>query len=135
MSDSATNLLQTFAKAFSLGDFRMLTPFLGEDVTAQFEEAGRIKGRKSVLDFWRRLFQTYAQIDLHVTKVAAEGGLVLAELFYRLTPGRGSTTSVRTISIFEIRDDVIISWVDHADLAEVSRKERELWRRLGSARW
>jgi len=135
MSRSAPDLLHAFAEAFSQGDARVLAPFLDEDITAQFEEAGRLAGRRTVLDFWRRLFQTYDIIDLQIAKLVTEGGLVIAELLYRLKPARGTTTAVRTISVFQVHEGLIVSWVDQADLTDVPGKERELWRRLGSARW
>lgn len=135
MSRAAEELVQAFIKAFSQGDARNLAPFLDEDVSARFEEAGRLDGRRMVVDFWRRLFQTYPEIDLRIGKLVKEGNLVIAELLYGLKTGRGVTTPVKTISVFEIRRDLIVSWVDHADLTDVPSKERELWRRLGAARW
>ena len=135
MSRSAEELVQAFIRAFSQGDARSLAPFLDEDVSARFEEAGGLEGRRMVVDFWRRLFQTYPEIDLRIGKLVKEGSLVIAELLYGLKTSRGVTTSVKTISIFEIRRDLIVSWVDHADLTDVPSKERDLWRRLGVARW
>lgn len=135
MSRAPRELVQAFVEAFGHGDARYLAPFLSEDVTAEFEDAGRLHGRRTVVDFWRRLFQTYPEIDLKMSKLVAEEDLVIAELLYELKPGKGQAIKVRTISVFEIRDDSILGWMDHADLTDVAAKERALWRRLGAARW
>lgn len=135
MSRTAEELVQAFILAFSQGDARSLAPFLDEDVSARFEEAGGLDGRRKVVEFWRRLFHTYPEVDLRIGKLVKEGSLVIVELLYRLKTGPGVTTSVKTISVFEIRREQIVSWVDHADLTDVPLKERELWRRLGAARW
>lgn len=135
MTHDAAEIVEAFIQAFSLGDARQLGPFLAEEVDARFEEAGTLFGRRAVLDFWRRLFQSYPEIDVKTSKVIVEGGLVIAELLYRLQPGKGKTTSVRTISVFEVKNNLIVGWADHADLTDVPGKERDLWRRLGAARW
>jgi limonene-1,2-epoxide hydrolase len=135
MTQEAAKIVEAFIQAFGLGDARRLGPFLAEEVDAWFEEAGMLCGRRTVLDFWRRLFQSYPEVDVKTSKVIVEGGLVIAELLYRLQPGKGKATSVRTISVFEVKDDRIVCWADHADLTDVPRKERDLWRRLGAARW
>lgn len=135
MARTAVELVQAFAEAFSLSDARALAPFLGEEITARFEEAGRLDGRRTVLDFWRRLFQVYPHVHLQISRFVADGGLVIAEVLYALSPSAERTTSVRTISVFEVEDDVIVRWADHADLTDVPIQERALWRRLGAARW
>jgi limonene-1,2-epoxide hydrolase len=135
MLRAAGDLVTTFAGALNSGDVRRLDPFLAEDVEAWFDEAGRLSGRRALLAFWRRLFQTYPIFELHIVKAIAQDDLAIAEAIYLLGPSRGPVLSVRAIAVYEIKNNLIARWTDHADLAEVPMTERERWRRLGAARW
>ncbi len=135
MSRSALDLIQAFAQVFRQGNAQSLALFLDEDVCASFAQSGALAGRRTVVDFWRRLFERYSEIDVRIGKLVTEGSLVIGELSYTLKTRSGRTTYVRTVSVFEIKVGLILNWVDHADLAAVPDQEKELWRRLGAARW
>lgn len=128
-------LVAEFVAAFADGDVRRLEPFLDPDVVARFEDAGQFVGRRALLDFWRRIFLTYARIDLRISKMIADQNLVIAELHYAMAPRQGTTTFIRTISLFDVENEGIVFWTDNADLSEIAASERGLWLRLGRARW
>lgn len=116
-------------------DVRRLEAFLAEEVAARFDEAGELRGRRALLGFWRRLFQSYPLFELHILKSVTEQDLVIAEAIYLIGQRGGGVMSVPVIAVFEIRDDAVVRWDDHADLAGVPWKERQRWRRLGGSRW
>lgn len=129
------DVVQAFAREIASRDARRLEAYLSDHVVARFDVAGSLVGRAALLGFWRRLFQSYALFELHIVKTVIQGDLVLAESLYLLGPRRGGVMDIRAISIFEVERSIITRWQDHADLSEVPANEKELWRRLGSARW
>jgi limonene-1,2-epoxide hydrolase len=129
------DLVRAFAGAVSSGDVGSLEPFLDDDIDATFDEAGALSGRRTVLAFWRRLFETYVRFEMHIVRLVEEGSVVIAEAVYILHMRRGGSLSVRAMALFEIEKDRIVRWTDHADLADVSPEERRRWRRLGAAKW
>lgn len=129
------DVVQAFAGEIATRDARRLEAYLSEHVIARFDVAGSLVGRAALLGFWRRLFQSYALFELHIVKTVIQDDLVLAESLYLLGPRRGGVMDIRAISIFEVERGLITRWQDHADLNEVPITEKELWRRLGSARW
>lgn len=135
MSRMPRALVQAFAGEIASRDTRRLEPYLAEHVAARFDVAGDLVGRAALLAFWRRLFQTYALFELHILKAVAEDEIVIAESVYLLGKRGGDPMPVRAITIFEVRQELITHWRDHADLAEIPQSEQERWRRLGSARW
>lgn len=128
-------LVQAFAKEIAFRDVRRLESYLAEHVAARFDIAGDFSGRSALLGFWRRLFQTYSLLELHILKCVAEGDLVIAESAYFLAAPRSAVLDVRAISVFEVEQGVITHWRDHADLAEVPKSDKDRWRRLSGARW
>lgn len=135
MSRSAGDLVRALAAEIGSGDSRRLSPFLTDDIEANFDEAGRLTGKRSLLAFWRRIFQIHPVFEMHVVKLVAEGPIVIVETIYVIGARRGPLMSVRAISLFEIGNGLIERWTDHADLASIPSGERERWRRLGAARW
>lgn len=128
-------VIQAFAAEIASRDVRRLESYLAEHVAAQFDVAGELIGRAALLAFWRRLFENYALFELHLLKSVVAEDLVITESVYLLGASRGGVTSVRAINIFEVEQGLITRWRDHADLSDVSRAEKERWRRLSMARW
>lgn len=128
-------LVDAFASEIERRDARRLERYFAEHVAAHFDVAGDFVGRHALLAFWRRLFQSYSQFELHILKSVTEGPLVIAESAYLLASKRGVLPVVRAITIIEVEDGAIVSWRDHADLSDVPQKETERWRRFGQARW
>lgn len=129
------DVVQAFAAQIASRDARRLESYLSEHVTAEFDVAGRLVGRQAVLGFWRRLFQSYVLFELHITKSVIQDDLVIAQSIYLLGPRMGGLLDVRAINVFEVKRGLITRWRDHADLGDVPPTEKELWRRLGAARW
>lgn len=129
------DVIRAFAQQISARDIRAFETFLDDSIDATFEEAGVLLGRRAVVAFWRRLFQTYPVCEMHLIRLIEEGAMVIAEGVYILGAARGPVMSVRAISLFELRGERILRWTDHADLGDVPVSERQKWRRLGSARW
>lgn len=129
------DVLRAFVQQIAARDIHAFEAFLDDCVDATFEESGLLRGRRAVVAFWRRLFQTYPVCEMHLIRLIEEGAMVIAEAVYILGAARGPLMSVRAISLFEIKDERIIRWTDHADLGDVPASERQKWRRLGSAKW
>ncbi|MBB5747092.1 nuclear transport factor 2 family protein [Brevundimonas variabilis] len=129
------NVVQAFAREIAFRDVRRLEPYLGEHVAARFDIAGDLIGRKALLGFWRRLFQTYSLFEFHILKCVVEDELVMAEGVYLLATRHAAVLDVRAISIFEVEQGIITHWRDHADLTEVPMSEKDRWRRLSGSRW
>ena len=129
------SVVQAFAREIAFRDVRRLETYLAEHVAARFDFAGDLVGRAALLRFWRRLFETYTLVELHILKCVVEEDLVIADSAYFLAARRGDLVDVRAISIFEVGQGVITRWRDHADLAEVPASEKDRWRRLSRARW
>lgn len=129
------DVVQAFAREIAFRDVRRLESLVSDDIDARFDVAGILVGKAALLGFWRRLFQAYSLVELHILKCVVEEDLVIADSAYFLAARRGGLVDVRAISIFEVGQGVITHWRDHADLAEVPKAEKDLWRRLGGARW
>lgn len=129
------DVIRAFAQQIAARDIRAFETYLDDSIDATFDEAGSLPGRRAVVAFWRRLFQTYPVCEMHLIRLIEEGAMVIAEGVYILGGTRGPLMSVRAISLFEIEGERILRWTDHADLGDVPASERQKWRRLASARW
>lgn len=135
MTADPAELVRAFAAEFGGGDVRRLAAYLTEDVRAQFAETAVMEGRRSVIAFLRRLFQTYPVRELQLLKCVSDLPIVIVEAVYIFAFSKAPAVTLQAIIVFEIRDGGIASWTDYADLDDASREERARWRRLATANW
>ena len=123
-----------FLRAFRSLRHQALEPFLDEEVVYHVEGFDPIGGRRSVLAYWRRMFEVYEAIGLSLSRHVRDAGVVIAaqrQLYF----GRDRPPLViDSLTVYELADERIRAWTDRLQ-GEVAEVETALWRRLRTARW
>ncbi|ASW53450.1 nuclear transport factor 2 family protein [Plantactinospora sp. KBS50] len=115
MTQSNDTLFREFVEAFNTKDADRLAPYLHPDVVFHAYGDERVRGLDAVLDVWRGVFGTFAEIRFATVHQAVDGDVVIAEQVHGLgLPGR-PVASVMNMAIYEIRDGRIAAWRDYTN--------------------
>ena len=123
-----------FLAAFREGPDRM-SAFLAQDVVFTAGDLPAVKGRTALLRLWRRLFQTYASIEMQLVRHVPDGDLVLVGQRQLFTPKGRDALMFDSIVIYTLEGGLITGWTDHLELDTMQGEDQALWRRLWAADW
>ncbi|MCO1594550.1 nuclear transport factor 2 family protein [Micromonospora sp. RHAY321] len=115
MSQSNDSLVREFVEAFNTRDAERLAPYLHPEIVFQAYGDKQVRGREAVLQLWRGVFGTFAQVQFATVHQAVDGDVVIAEQVHGLgLPGR-PVAPVMNMAIYEIRDGKIAAWRDYTN--------------------
>lgn len=119
MIDNDT-LIRDFVEAFNSKDADRLTPYLDPEIV--FENYGEdpVQGRDAVVNIWRGVFRTFAQVKFETVHQAVNGDVVLAEQIHGLALPGGPLAPIKNLAVYEIRDGQIVAWRDYTNPAYAS---------------
>ncbi|MFN4287413.1 MAG: nuclear transport factor 2 family protein [Brevundimonas sp.] len=124
-----------FLRTFSVRRVERLEPFLDEAVVYEVSGLDAVEGRRAVLAFWRRMFETYGEIGMGLVRHVADEDIVLAEQRQVFVPHGRPPVILDNLAVYQLRGGRIRSWREYVDLEAAGPDEVALWRRLRTARW
>lgn len=123
-----------FLERFS-GEPEALTSRLDADVLYRAADLEPVRGRLAVERLWRRLFRSYAAIEVSPVLMVEDGDIVLARQRQTFRPMAGELFELNSVAVFVVRDGRIIDWRDVFAPGDLPADHEALWRRLWRARW
>ncbi|WP_346534412.1 nuclear transport factor 2 family protein [Micromonospora sp. DPT] len=121
MAQSNDSLVREFVQAFNTKDADRLASYLHPDVVFHAYGDEQVRGRDAVLQVWRGVFGTFAEVQFTTVHQAVDGDVVIAEQVHGLgLPGR-PVAPVMNMAIYEIRDGKIAAWRDYTNPQHATR--------------
>lgn len=133
--DDDTFPLFAFVRAFREHRAGQLEPFLDEAVVYAVDGFPALQGRAAVLAYWRRMFDTHAEIHMSVSRRIQDGGVIIAAQRQAYAFLARPPVVVESLVVYELRAGRIVSWRDSLQAEDLGPEEEALWRRLREARW
>ncbi len=127
--------LGSFLRAFRAHRAEALEPFLHADVTYAVAGFAGVEGRRAVLAYWRRMFESHAEVRMSASRRIQDGEVVIAAQRQAYASTARAPVVVDSLVVYELRDGRIFGWSDTLRALDLDPDERDLWRRLRRARW
>lgn len=124
-----------FLKAFRARRHQDLAPFLHEEVVYAVEGFDPLVGRRAVLAYWRRMFETHETVRMSLERHVRDGDLVIAAQRQLYVAGRRQPLLVESMVVYELKDELIRHWSDRPCADDLTGEDAAVWRRLRTARW
>jgi limonene-1,2-epoxide hydrolase len=124
-----------FLQVFGARRHEALEPFLHEDVTYRMEGFAAIEGRRPVLDYWRRMFETHDTIRMGLERHVRDGNVVIVAQRQVYVAMRRPPLVLDGMAIFELSQEKIRIWDDRLPPDDLPADHAGVWRRLRTARW
>lgn len=114
MSDAGETVRQ-FVASFEKRDADLLGTFFDDAIVFSNHGAPEVRGKENVVQVWKRVFETFAQVPFETIHQAVNGAIVLAEQIHHLAlPGR-EAAAIPNMATYEVRNGRIVLWHDYSD--------------------
>jgi limonene-1,2-epoxide hydrolase len=125
MASNNDILVRDFVEAFNTMNADNLAPFLHSDLV--FENYGEpaVRGRDAVLQVWKGVFSSFAEVRFETVNQAVNGDVVLAEQVHGLALPGGKLAPIMNLAVYEIRDGKIVAWRDYGNPAYAMKLLRD----------
>lgn len=127
--------IPAFLQAFAGQRDRDLEPFLHEDVAYKVEGFAPLEGRRDVLSYWRRMFESHRLIRMSLERHMRDGDVVIVAHRQVYSAFKRPPLVLEGMAVFELAQEKIRAWDDGLRAADLPAEEADLWSRLRSARW
>jgi len=124
------DFLQRFA-----GGPEALTFRLDADVLYRAADLEPVRGRLAVERLWRRLFRSYAAIEVSPVLMVEDGDIVIARQLQTFRPMTGEPFELTSVAVYVVQGGCIVDWRDVFEPGDLPAEDLALWRRLWRARW
>ena len=85
MSDAGETVRQ-FVASFEKRDADLLGTFFDDAIVFSNHGDPEVRGKENVVQVWKRVFETFAQVRFETIHQAVNGAIVLAEQIHHLAP-------------------------------------------------
>lgn len=127
--------MREFLSVFATRRHENLEPFLDEEVVYRVDGFEPVVGRRAVLAYWRRMFESHEVVRMSLARQVRDGDLVLTAQRQFFSPTRWPPLLFDSMVLYEFHNDRVRVWWDCLSPEDIDESHTELWRRLRIARW